>query len=56
MVHTLTIQPSLLHIHGAVLGPLQTVCMTLLVASLHKQLAIETYLYTISQSFDYVHS
>ena len=54
MVHTLTLQ-SLLHIHGAVLGPLHIVCIVLLVVSLHKQLAIESYI-IIPQSFDHVHS
>ena len=35
MNHTLTIQPSSLHTHGAVLGPLHIVCIVLLVVSLH---------------------
>ena len=36
-------QPSALHIQGAVLGPLHTVLTALLLLSLHKQLAVELY-------------
>ena len=40
MDHSLTLQLSSLHIHGAVLGPLHTARTALLVTSLHGQLAI----------------
>ena len=40
----LTMQASALHMHGAVLGPLHTVCTALLLVSLHKQLAVESQL------------
>ena len=39
--YTLTMQLPTPHLHGAVLGPLHTVCTGLLLVSLHKQLAVE---------------
>ena len=41
---TLTVQPSALHMHGAVLGPLHTVRIASLLVSLHKQLAVESHI------------
>ena len=40
-------QLSVLHMHGAVLGPLHTVRTALLLVSLHRQLAVELYINTV---------
>ena len=43
MGYALTLQSSALHMHGEVLGPLHIILISLLVASSHKQLAVESH-------------
>ena len=46
--YTLTIQLSSLHTHGAVLGPVHILRRVPLVVSLHRQLAVKSYVYHIA--------